>query len=259
MKYSKEKVDYIIQQYKLGLNQKQIADKLNTYNTTIRRILMQNGIPLISSQERWRTININAFDDYSNKSVQYWLGAIVADGCLTKRVLVFETIDKAWVEKLKDFLNPNLKVNSNNPKKGKTLYRFSVKCKGLDKKLLKYGITERKSLTISFKERITWDFFRGVFDGDGCITHCNNNNVRLQIVSGSSIFIGQLYTFLIQEGFHPTKTKSIKNRKNIQYSVNIFRQKELKLLYNLLYIEAGNNFLERKYQKFGSLLEKSNR
>jgi len=52
MKYSKEKVDYIIQQYKLGLNQKQIADKLNTYNTTIRRILMQNGIPLISSQER---------------------------------------------------------------------------------------------------------------------------------------------------------------------------------------------------------------
>jgi len=264
MKYSKDKVDYIIHQYLSGKTQVQIAKELNTYNTTIRRILLKNNIPVVGTSERWRNIDINIFDDYSNPAVQYWLGAIVADGCLTNNAIVFETIDKEWVEKFRNFMNPFLNINSILPKRGKKLYRFSTRCKGLSEKLLVYGITYRKSLTIEFLYPITWHFFRGVFDGDGCISRSNKRDdgsydARLQIVSGSEIFIDQLYNFLKSQGFSATKSIDTKSRKNPQYSVNLFKQKELHVIYDLLYSEADINFLERKYLKFGSLLGKPKR
>ena len=101
--------------------------------------------------------------------------------------------------------------------------------------------------------------FRGVFDGDGCVTVANKTKCRFQIISGSETFRNQLFDFLVENGFTPTKTQNKKNRISTMYYVNMFRQEQLHKLYSLMYSEANTNFLERKYLKFGSLLGKPNR
>lgn len=71
MKYSQEKVDYILQSYAAGKTQKQIADELNTYNTTIRRILLANGIIPKGVREQQEVVKTNIFSNLNCKETNY--------------------------------------------------------------------------------------------------------------------------------------------------------------------------------------------
>ena len=51
MKFSKEKEESIIKDYLNGENTVQIAKKWNTYNTSIRRVLLRNNIKLRTNIE----------------------------------------------------------------------------------------------------------------------------------------------------------------------------------------------------------------
>lgn len=51
MKFSKEKEESIISDYQKGFNTVEIAKKWNTYNTSIRRVLIRNGITPRTNKE----------------------------------------------------------------------------------------------------------------------------------------------------------------------------------------------------------------
>jgi len=72
MKFSKEKEESIISDYKAGLNTVEIAKKWNTYNTSIRRVLLRYGITLRSTKEVQRTVENNPFKLGDEKS-EYFL------------------------------------------------------------------------------------------------------------------------------------------------------------------------------------------
>ena len=56
-RYSKEKEQYVVEQYRdEGRDTVQIAKELDTYNTTIRRILIRNNVKLISTADRLRKV-----------------------------------------------------------------------------------------------------------------------------------------------------------------------------------------------------------
>jgi hypothetical protein len=147
-KFSKEKEQEIVDMYSKGLNQVEIANHFNTFNTSIRRVLKRNNVKIFSSSERQRKVSPDIFNNYNSKDVQYWLGVIASDGCLTSGKLVVETKDKEWMENYRNFLNPSINVSSTQPPKGNTLYRVQFRCKGLKEELAKYGITENKSLSL---------------------------------------------------------------------------------------------------------------
>ncbi len=71
MKYPQEKVNYILQGYAAGKNQKELADELGTYNTTIRRILLANGIIPIGKRERREVVKTNIFSNLTCKETNY--------------------------------------------------------------------------------------------------------------------------------------------------------------------------------------------
>jgi transposase-like protein len=108
---------------------------------------------------------------------------------------------------------------------------------------------------MELKIPITFAMLRGIIDGDGSFSRINKTRARLNITTGSKKFAQQVFNFLKENNFNPTLTSTISNRKNRYYSVNMFRQKELSLLYDLLYSDA-KYFLKRKYLKIGSLLGK---
>lgn len=84
MRFSIEKEQSIISDYQAGLNTVEIAKKWNTYNTSIRRVLLRYGITPRTSKEVHTRVKENPFKLGDEKS-EYFLGLLLTDGCVQHR------------------------------------------------------------------------------------------------------------------------------------------------------------------------------
>lgn len=254
-RFSKDLERKLVDLHSEGHSPLQIANMLSLYQTSVRRVLLRNGCKLRNCSEAQRVVNPGTFNDYSNKDVQYWLGVLATDGCNTRGAIILETIDPEWMEDYRNFVNPKLNIHRSTPKKGSDLYRVSFRCKGESEYLCDtYGLCERKSLTMVWKKDLTWDFVRGVIDGDGSIMSLKNYGLRMSLASGSEIFRDQLYDFFISNGIQVTR-RQVQRKLNILYFVECHHKASMEKMYDLLYSDA-KYFLQRKKQKYGSLLGK---
>jgi len=251
MKYNQDKVKYIVDSYlKEGKTGQQIAEELGTYNTTIRRILIRNGITLRTNKEIQSLVKHNPFIHDSG----YWVGLLAADGCITGNRVVLELIDRELLEQYKAFLNSPVNINISYPNKGKPLYRVAFKNDEIVRYLASLGITPNKSFSLELKVGLNYNMLRGIIDGDGHIKTMNKgNNTAINIFGKATTFLNQIESFLVSEGFNPTRYQD----KRGLMSVNLYKQEELSKLFHLLYDDA-EYFLYRKYSKIGSLLGKLN-
>lgn len=255
-KFSKEKDEQIVKMYKEGKNQVEIAEYFNTFNTSIRRVLLRHNIKVLTNSERQRKISPLFFNDYSNKNIQYWLGVIASDGCITKGKLIVETVDLDWMTDYRNFLNPDINILETQPPRGNLLYRVQVRSKGIVQELEKYGITNNKSLSLYWKYPLTWDFIRGIFDGDGCVTYTKNTKYVIVSFCGGSIkFLQQIQEFLLQNNIKSNLNEE-KREDRILYYLHINFLEDKKKLYNFLY-EKAIFFLKRKKEKFSNILNQN--
>lgn len=122
--------------------------------------------------------------------------------------------------------------------------------------LKEFGITSRKSLTISFPKNIPSEylgsFIRGYFDGDGCIyisnTFKDKKYFAISFSSGSELFINELKSVLFQY-FEIESTINKDKRVYGGYVLKIYKQENIKKIKNIFY-ENASIFLERKYNIF---------
>lgn len=241
MKWNKEKEEQIIDMYNKGVSQKEIADYFNTYNTSIRRVLLRNNFEIRNNSDIQSYVK-----NLPKDNLDYWLGWLASDGCVHngRVTLQVQEKDREVIENFKEYLGGrvNIKTLTHSVYKSKH-FRIDFKNKNIVKELLGLGITPNKSLTFNYKGKINYKFLLGVFEGDGSFIKQTN---RWFITTGSKIFCNQLFNFLRQEGFNPTIT----NYSNL-YCVNLYRKEELRILYSKLY-ENVPYFLKRKRDKFGS-------
>lgn len=257
MKYSEDKVNRILLLHKQGLNPTEIAKELNTYNTTIRRILLREGlVPRTQSEER-AIVKTNPFINLNDEQVQYWLGYIAADGNISKaprnRVNVATNLDPDHLNKYIDFIGYPIKLLKYLNKKYQ-VWEYSVNFANKEVRdyLVELGLTPNKSLTLKLNFPITWHFLRGLFDGDGCVRKCGNDNVSLDLISASIDFINQIQEFLIKHNI----LCLIRKHRNL-YFITINRKEYINLIYHLMYDDSSIS-LDRKREKYGSLLKKLN-
>jgi hypothetical protein len=249
---------YITESYLSGKSQKELATELGTYNTSIRRILLRNGvIPRTSyeAQERYVTDNFLLNN-------HYWLGMLAADGCVMGNTTVVLQLQKKDSQLLEEFCiaskSKKLKVNSyNNSTYNIKEYYVKFKNKEIVEYLYSLGIVKKKSLIFNYKGEINWEFFRGYFDGDGSIGLYGKNKTqgRITIVSGSPYILPKLQTFLAEHNIYSNVTSSIYHNRNILYCLSIHRQEDIFKCYNYMY-NTSNSFLKRKKNKFGSIVKK---
>lgn len=135
------------------------------------------------------TINVNYFSVIDSSKKAYLLGFIAADGAIvsnknttTKTLTVtIHAKDASVLELLKSELNSSLSIKTIDYKsKALSSYklevdhrRFTTSRKEIIADLEKYGITERKSLSMTnllqyIPEEFKDSFIVGYFDGDGC-------------------------------------------------------------------------------------------
>jgi intein-encoded DNA endonuclease-like protein len=75
-KFTEKEQKQIIDLYLNGKNQVEIAKLFNTYNTSIRRILLKHNIKIISSGDRQRFVKNNPFLK-NNEISNYFFGMLI--------------------------------------------------------------------------------------------------------------------------------------------------------------------------------------
>ena len=251
---SKVKEDYIIKLYNKGKTQQEIARILKTYNTTIRRVLLRNNIKIRSNSEIQSFIDKNPFNN--NSKSDYFLGLLIADGCISngKLTLSLHEKDKYILYEFAKFLSNKVRVNRYfHRKHNKFQYYVNTRHKETLKYLESKANFINKSKDAEIYTKINWNIFRGIFDGDGGILNLQNNTRLRFFICGASLkLINQLKNFLEKEGFNPTITK---NKNNVYY-LNLYRNKELLKLYNYLYKDTNCVFIKRKHDKLATYIKK---
>lgn len=161
-----------------GFSRQAVYDALENYDFEPR--------PAAGSNRKY-PLNENYFEEIDTEEKAYWIGFILADGYIlydeTKYTYILGIVlhqkDRIHLEKL------NKELSSNRPifdsiaysKKRNKFYERSfihVASKKLVSDLIKLGFTPRKSLTakpIAVPLHLRRHYFRGLIDGDGCISH----------------------------------------------------------------------------------------
>ena len=186
----------IISLYNQGFSCQKIADNLKCSESYINKSLKAKGI-IKRSNKVYRTkqiFNHDLFSSINNEISAYWLGFLMADGCIMNKIsgqkmIVLCVKDLEVTEKFIKSIDGNFK-----PKTYKDVYGVYLTSEQMFNDLVMLGCIPRKSLVLKFPElnsNVIHHFIRGYFDGDGCvsITHPKNKSNTSTIYTLSLIHI----------------------------------------------------------------------
>ena len=249
MKFSKEKEQSIIQDYLNGKNTVEIAKKWNTYNTSIRRVLKRNNIPIRTCHDVQKTIE-NPFT-LGEEFSEYFLGLLLTDGTITNSKspeIKLGLKDNQMIEKFKSFLKTNNKIQDTFDKRFNThLYTIGVRSLETAKWLKTYGQFENKSFACDIFTEITPAILRGIFDGDG-YWHITNkgNTISWGICGASLIFLEKIKNYLYS---HNIVSYIKKDKRKILYYLEVYKTIDILRIANIMY-QGASIYLQRKYDKW---------
>jgi hypothetical protein len=160
--------------YRSGSTTPQLASRYKIKPQSISYHLKKQGVELRERPEarRKHTLNEAAFDSL-NEEGAYWIGFLMADGCVHKRngaspriSIALARCDIEHLEAFKMFLGASNPIHIDG-----NCACFSVSSNKLSNSIARYGITPRKSLTAKVIDlEQSKDFWRGVIDGDGSLS-----------------------------------------------------------------------------------------
>lgn len=221
-----------------------------------------------------RQINRYFFNTW-NIPMAYVLGYLYADGALIDAnkssrtcYITISSKDKRILHQIRKTLESNHKIYTRESGymyiRGKRYHRnrhyvLRVGSKQMFMDLNRLGLTARKSLTMTFPH-ITDEFLpyflRGYFDGDGCLyIGGSQNSLRVSVIftSGSDKFLNSIQARLSRLiGLNTTTPFNQGHAFRLVYR----NQKAVKLLRYLYRDLSAAPYLERKYRKYQSFLNR---
>jgi hypothetical protein len=211
---------------------------------------------------RTYTMNQSAFNLITEESA-YWLGFFMADGSISEIkthanggttpyvVLKLQIRDLEHLKKFKTFMTSTHPISIYTDKRGKVSCRLGFSAKKLALKLSEYGITARKSLCGMAKCGLECnkDFWRGVIDGDGTLSH--GGYPRLYLVGSYNLLIQ--FKVFVEKIVGQTIISRLLQRKSI-YRLTLCGQIALKVV-KILY-DSCSVALERKLERAKLMLSK---
>lgn len=194
------------------------------------------------------SVNEHFFSSVDSEVKAYWLGFLAADGAIKASDgcyhirLGLQAKDGHWVERFIQDIQYSGEPFTDKKRVGDKTFltrRVKISSKQLVSDLVRHGVVERKSLTLSWPKDLAVDlerhFARGYFDGDGCF-----NAGYYEIVS-SPIFARQFAEVADRHlGVTYRLPKAGKNS-----SRAIFKTRDTPKIFNWLY-DGATVFLPRK-------------
>lgn len=202
----------------------------------------------------------------------YILGFYIADGYVHKDLICFSISDKdiEILEYIKNNISPcsniiHIKEYINKSGiKSNPLVNISIPSKRIVNDLVSYGFGYDKTNLIKsiqnvIPKKYMWDFIRGYFDGDGCVSASKvshiikgktyfNWNVNWTIISKDKNILEEILNFIQSEGINVI----IYSEKRGNWLMGTHSIKNLPKIYNKLY--NGEFCLKRKQNKFKEII-----
>jgi hypothetical protein len=263
-------------EYILGnLKMKDVYEKYDVNQNAMDYFFAEKGY-IKRSTLRKENIKIDIFNPVNTPEAAYILGFYIADGCLNgnKFVITLNEKDKEILEKIRDYMSPITKLIYKKETINKQgivshpMYSFAFACKEIVNCLENLGLGKNKTyLSKSIKNvvprELMWDFIRGYWDGDGCIsssnvtknvkeTSYNYINIGFTIISKDLNILNEMNEFFIEEGINTHVYPDNKGN----YLVGTHSKSEVEKIYNKLYT-SSNLFMERKRTKFNEIMATS--
>lgn len=263
-------------EYILGnLKMKDVYEKYEVNQNAMDYFFAEKGY-VKRSTLRKENIKIDIFNPVNTPEAAYILGFYIADGCLNgnKFVITLNEKDKEILEKIRDYMSPITKLIYKKETINKQgivshpMYSFAFACKEIVSCLEDLGLGKNKTyLSKSIKNvvprELMWDFIRGYWDGDGCIsssnviknvkeTSYNYINIGFTIISKDPDILNEMNEFFIEEGINTHVYPDNKGN----YLVGTHSKSEVEKIYNKLYT-SSNLFMERKRTRFNEIMTTS--
>jgi len=174
---------FVLSEYQRGVGTCEIAAQLGVKRWVPWRVLSQAGVKMRRKSVYKKKYNQQFFDTYTPESA-YWAGFILADGNITRDSSLLQIslsqVDEFHLLKFCQAIELESKLTKDND-----CVRMSVSGKHICKSLAaNFGVHPRKSNICVFPEQIPeylWShFIRGIFDGDGSVTHGSYVNKSME-------------------------------------------------------------------------------
>jgi len=263
----KELEEKILSLYEEGYGLEKVAKLIGTTRYKVALITRNRGVyrNLSEAHKKLNQLNRNLkneniFEKIDNEISAYWLGFILADGCVMnynniKRMSIHLSInDKNHLEKLGRVLNKNITVDYKYNSVFLNIYGDKV----FDD-LYKHGIMSNKTLNENTKvfdsinPNLTHHFLRGYFDGDGYVSRVKYPKGFAPIFGfiGSKNIVSRIRSIVVSNT--SLKQVSIIERDNGICLISWSGVRNARLFIKYLYKDA-TVWLERKKDKIVSLM-----
>lgn len=267
-RFPKEKELEIIKLYKNGMNQTELGIKYNTWNTSIRRVLLRYNIIPRNESKILRYCKHNPFKSYKkhDEYTEYFLGLLLTDGCISYRTnnsrnptinLSLNSEDGYIIKNFRDWASPNQKISKVYQKLNNS-YMHSLSITNLEvvEWLNRKGNFKNKSFNCKIYCPITWQILRGIFDGDGGFHRTNKEGLNFFICGLSKDFIEQINNFLLKNNIKSKirYTSPDKWHKHGLYYVEVHNYADVIKIGLNMYSNA-HIFIKRKYERWLTFYE----
>lgn len=196
--------------------------------------------------------------------LSYFLGLFTADGYLTKDNKIgiqLQEQDLSILLKISHLIYGKNMVKKIEKREDKSVntgvqYRLCFTNHCVLRLLKEYGYTTQKTIDAKVPPHLIFNhhFWRGMIDGDGCITKFPNFIVEL---IGTKDVIGAFVQFCnsINLGIGRNESRLGRDKYNIPMYGFRLNGTEAVLFCKCIYTDKGNMFIERKYKRFTDYLE----
>lgn len=203
--FSHKQLKDVCDRYSNGNSIAGISRQYGVDPDVIRKRLLDNGIKLrpvnYSEYAKKYIKNEHVFNKPLTEESAYWIGFLMADGCIYQRgkncntiILSVHAKDQKHIEKFRDFVSPQqpIKVVAEY----KTSYGITsvasiqISSVPLVNSLKFYGVVAKKSFVAEAKNGIenNMHFWRGVMDGDGTLTYNIHKKRHGKTLSSPAIY-----------------------------------------------------------------------
>jgi len=256
IKISFEKKKEIVEYYKSKpMTIDDVAKKFSYSNPTIIKILNSFKVKRYKKAQLFSpNFNEKYFETIDTEKKAYFLGLIIADGCIYSSkgkspmlCLSLKNEDKYIIEELKRELNSNKSIV--NCKGCSSIQFLSTK---LINDLKKYGLSENKSthevFPTNIKPELMHHLIRGLFDGDGNYNFISRKGRKVHHkcirLCGGKELLSDLIKYLYDNLNIDKINISEGNGKNL-YTISYAKNESLFKLINYMFSDA-TIFLKRK-------------
>ena len=236
------------------MTNKEICESLNLNRAYVIWLLKRSGIQCRGTRKY--SINKEYFKNIDSSNKAYFLGLLMADGCIKDYRSVHIALHKQDEHILESFkkeleYNTPLKIKSCNYPNGDRNYNMlnlEINSKDIVSDLAKYNIVPRKTYKKDLEiPNISYigSFIRGFFDGDGSVYIKEVKKWKYLGVNftGNLNLLNSLKTILSQYSIKCNKTFLC----NEVYGRFAISEKEsIKKIYKLMYEEADLYFFRKK-------------